>query len=374
MIRILFLILFAFFALNTYSIDYVYKAGYGIVVNWEKNDKVGVFAESDTQAGFEIQSVETTDAHIAKCYGFGKRLMNGKKYFSMSPYNYDYYANDNISTALPIEFPVLKQTENGSVKHLAQSDYMIANVMTTDEADATFSYNHLGCILRMNVMVPEDAEFVSACIETENYDFLKTGVLNIETEQIKATELSNSVEMALGNINVKRGDKLQVFFALPATNLQGKQVLAKFESSNGKVYVCSFNGYDFQPGSMYNVERTLKAVDSKLSAKLFVAKLTTNEDAILPNRHKAKGVVEYPTCEAKDFKLANNDISYEPLPPLFILGDVNQDEKVDIADLDLISNYILGFETDVFSFKAADVNKDGRINIGDIPVIINMIK
>ena len=56
-----------------------------------------------------------------------------------------------------------------------------------------------------------------------------------------------------------------------------------------------------------------------------------------------------------------------------LLGDVNRDKLVDVADVVSIVNKILG-EPDVhFSESAADINHDGKIDVDDIVAVINMI-
>ena len=58
----------------------------------------------------------------------------------------------------------------------------------------------------------------------------------------------------------------------------------------------------------------------------------------------------------------------------YILGDVNQDEIIDILDLVMIVNYVLGTQDfENIQTYAADINEDGIINIQDIITIINII-
>jgi len=59
---------------------------------------------------------------------------------------------------------------------------------------------------------------------------------------------------------------------------------------------------------------------------------------------------------------------------VYISGDVNQDEIIDILDLVLIVNYILSVEEfSIIQGYAADLNNDGNINIQDIIGVINII-
>lgn len=56
-----------------------------------------------------------------------------------------------------------------------------------------------------------------------------------------------------------------------------------------------------------------------------------------------------------------------------IAGDVNMDGTVDIADLNLCINYMLGHMPSVFDFDACDVSANGNIDIADINGIINIM-
>lgn len=56
-----------------------------------------------------------------------------------------------------------------------------------------------------------------------------------------------------------------------------------------------------------------------------------------------------------------------------IFGDVNGDREVNIADINVIIDIILGGNVDDQTRERADVNGDGEINIADINVVIDII-
>lgn len=56
-----------------------------------------------------------------------------------------------------------------------------------------------------------------------------------------------------------------------------------------------------------------------------------------------------------------------------LMGDVDRDGVVDVADVVQTVNYILGTEEDLFSTHNADVNGDGEVNIGDVVLIAGII-
>ena len=57
-----------------------------------------------------------------------------------------------------------------------------------------------------------------------------------------------------------------------------------------------------------------------------------------------------------------------------VLGDLNHDGSVDITDVVLLVNHILGNTSDSsFSTQDADINKDGDIDINDVVKLVNFI-
>ena len=58
----------------------------------------------------------------------------------------------------------------------------------------------------------------------------------------------------------------------------------------------------------------------------------------------------------------------------FLLGDVNQDGSITIADVTALVNIILGKDTaGTYSLEAADVNQDTTITIADVTALVNII-
>ena len=54
-----------------------------------------------------------------------------------------------------------------------------------------------------------------------------------------------------------------------------------------------------------------------------------------------------------------------------IVGDINSDEAVDVLDIVVLVNMVLGFES--ANFQIADINSDGSVNIQDIILVVNII-
>ena len=61
------------------------------------------------------------------------------------------------------------------------------------------------------------------------------------------------------------------------------------------------------------------------------------------------------------------------IPVAVKLGDVNEDTFINIKDVTVLINYLLGYETTPFNATNADVNQDGNITIKDVTVLIDML-
>ena len=61
-------------------------------------------------------------------------------------------------------------------------------------------------------------------------------------------------------------------------------------------------------------------------------------------------------------------------PPQFDLGDANLDGIINVLDIVIVVNYVLGVnEFNNSQFQASDMNSDGTVNILDIISIVNII-
>ena len=55
------------------------------------------------------------------------------------------------------------------------------------------------------------------------------------------------------------------------------------------------------------------------------------------------------------------------------LGDVNGDESIDVTDVTMLVNYILGNANGNFIVDNADINQDGEIDVTDVTALVNII-
>ena len=79
-------------------------------------------------------------------------------------------------------------------------------------------------------------------------------------------------------------------------------------------------------------------------------------------------------CDGSTSKRINiDDISMTHYVEQLLMGDVNGDGVVTIADVTMLVNIILGKTTSGFDTRVADVNGDGVVTIADVTALVNII-
>ena len=59
---------------------------------------------------------------------------------------------------------------------------------------------------------------------------------------------------------------------------------------------------------------------------------------------------------------------------IYVLGDINDDQMIDILDIIMVVNFIMGLiDFEPIQFLSADINENGIINILDIIQLVNII-
>lgn len=81
------------------------------------------------------------------------------------------------------------------------------------------------------------------------------------------------------------------------------------------------------------------------------------------------GTVSASTSIASAYADVHGTVNAKPV----IIGDVNMDGAVNIADVTTLIDYLLGSNVLQFDEMAADVNNDGVINIADVTALIDML-
>lgn len=79
------------------------------------------------------------------------------------------------------------------------------------------------------------------------------------------------------------------------------------------------------------------------------------------------------STSSKTQRINIDNIRMTPYVEPILIGDVNGDKLVSIADVTMLVNIILGKTTEGFDTKVADVNGDKQITIADVTALVNII-
>ena len=102
-----------------------------------------------------------------------------------------------------------------------------------------------------------------------------------------------------------------------------------------------------------------------------ITSLPTNVPIMLRIKQTSGSSSEY--CYIDDIEICYEN-TWEPEEPEYILGDVNDDGMVNIADVTRLIDYLLDNEnTANFNVNAAKVNGDADINIADVTALIDRL-
>lgn len=129
-----------------------------------------------------------------------------------------------------------------------------------------------------------------------------------------------------------------------------------------------------------------KAEDSSYTVLLYSADteaITGNEGSIIDvtldiDKEMKDGTYEIKISDivlstTKAVKINADDVTAQLEVKSYLLGDPNNDGSIDVVDITMIANHILGNNPENFIFAAADVDGDGTVDVNDIISIANII-
>ena len=134
----------------------------------------------------------------------------------------------------------------------------------------------------------------------------------------------------------------------------------------------SSGAWTFQNGSNYLVSTSAKKVSLSASS----AAWTISTDFTATPKTSSYGTLQYNAASPRFTTYTSTQekaVLYYRIPKTTLLGDVNGDGKVNIADVTALVNILLGKDTAGYNLKAADVNSDGGRTIADVTALVNIL-
>ena len=134
----------------------------------------------------------------------------------------------------------------------------------------------------------------------------------------------------------------------------------------------SSGAWTFQNGSNYLVSTGAKKVSLSTSS----AAWTISTDFTATPKTSSYGTLQYNAASPRFTTYTSAQekaVLYYRIPKATLLGDVNGDGEVTIADVTALVNILLGKDTAGYNLEAADVNSDGGRTIADVTVLVNIL-
>lgn len=146
---------------------------------------------------------------------------------------------------------------------------------------------------------------------------------------------------------------------------------------NDEMLVLTLNGnsgaWSFMNGGQYLICAGEKSVN--MGSTSFTWTISTSDFSVNSGNYTMKYNTSNPrfTTYNPSSGGVETAVLYYRIPKTTLLGDVNGDREVTIADVTALVNILLGKDTAGYNLKAADVNSDGGRNIADVVALVKMI-
>ncbi len=189
-----------------------------------------------------------------------------------------------------------------------------------------------------------------------------------------SVRMKNTEDIAGYEFNLQLPEGITV-----ATNQYGLPMAELSTERTNSTLTSSF-GAEFQDdGTLTVLCGTMKK--NPQTGKLFAISGNDGEVAIITiNVASDMEEGEYPIimknvklCDVDNIKYSIGNLKSTLAVSSYILGDVNADRSVDVADFIGVANYILGHAPEGFVYKAADVIADNSIDVADFIGVANII-
>ena len=146
---------------------------------------------------------------------------------------------------------------------------------------------------------------------------------------------------------------------------------------NDEMLVLTLNGnsgaWSFMNGGQYLVCAGEKSVN--MGSTSFTWTISTSDFSVNSGNYTMKYNTSNPrfTTYKPSSGGVETAVLYYRIPKTTLLGDVNGDGEVTIADVTALVIILLGKDTAAYNLEAADVNEDGGVTIADVVALVKMI-
>ncbi len=250
-----------------------------IIYAWEATDTIGIFPNTGYQVAFPIGD-QGGDAY-ATFNGGGWALKDNATYSAYYPFEY----MNKRANLIPLVFT--GQVQNGNnLNHIGDFDYMASVPTAPANGAVTFLLKHLGCLVWLNLTMPNAATFTTLSISSNNKVFKTAVYANILDENLPLTTAATSdhVVLNLENVTVDGNNLLQAFMMVAPTDIADGEYYISATDDAGRIYQADLStGYNkvFKQGGKKKITATLALVSEPGTSKITTGEEIFGEDLTL---------------------------------------------------------------------------------------------
>ncbi len=348
-------------SMDAWAIGYEFLRGKGLELSWQTDDRVGITSGNVTygemeQLSFWASSKVSVSPNDRTLYAVGYQLKPEMTYYSYSPYKWvEAFDARNILC----RYDQQKQVGNDNTFGLATCDYQMAAAMGSSNA-ISFSYKHIGGVLRISFLAPAAMTMSSLSLTTETAVLATKATMDIISQKVGLGGYVATMTLETENISVAKGEKVVLFLALPAQDISANKLKITVRDSNGKVLpLATVIAPNVKAGCLYEM-----ALMDSPQTQAATPRQTVRESA----PQQVAGIAN-PLVHTDDI-LLDNSYSVQYVQETVKKGDVNGDGEVDVLDAIALIGYYTKGRTSELSTSVCDMNNDGDIDVLDAIEIV----
>ena len=201
---------------------------------WAAGDTVGIYPNTGAQVYFAMESGAGTSAAVFD--GGGWAFKSSATYYSYYPFIGNIYLDRH---RIPVNYTGQKQTGTTGVSHIGPYAYMYTPATSLVDGNLSFSYTHLGCLIRVNLTLPV-GNYTKLAITAPTKAFVKTGWFDLQSSSpaIVASGYTNQLTIDLENVTSDGSTPFYVYLMSAPVNLKGTEITVSVLNDKKKELQC----------------------------------------------------------------------------------------------------------------------------------------
>ena len=231
--------------------------------SWSAGDEIGIFPRTYTNSSQVKMTLSSGSGEKNAVFtGNGWAMRSDVQYMAYYPYR----EGVESSSAINLTFDGQHQNGNGSLAHLGQYDYMVAEPTSPVNEALNLSFKHINAVAQINLTLPVAVSVDKLTLTCGSNVLWKTAWLEFYSldEGEGASYLYEPettdyrLSMTLENIETTAANQVvTLYMTLPPVDLSGCMLLVDLHGTNGRSYQGALSSRKLESGKAYRFDATL---------------------------------------------------------------------------------------------------------------------